>query len=271
MKFGVCAVVKNENLYLREWVEHYISLGFDKIIIYDNNENTGEIPNVVIQDYIDKGIVDIHKKYRGIKNLNFINFQASIFSECLEDYKDQLDWIGFFDIDEFLELCDGKTIQKQFSFINYENFTSILVSWCIMGDKDALYYENKPVTERFTQKLEGAYTTVGISLNGVVKSFVRTNRGIKFVTGPYISTSTDICNSGGLKCFVNDECIALSVPNHFCMYLKHYFTKSLSEYLYKNIQNVVYSRTLDTYKSINGWSEKHEELYQKIIKNKASN
>ena len=31
MKFGVCALIKNENLYLREWVEHYLKLGFDNI------------------------------------------------------------------------------------------------------------------------------------------------------------------------------------------------------------------------------------------------
>ena len=35
-KFGVCAVVRMENLYLDEWIHHYLELGFDKIIIYDN-------------------------------------------------------------------------------------------------------------------------------------------------------------------------------------------------------------------------------------------
>ena len=57
MKFAVCTVLRNEILYLREWVEHYIKLGFDKIYIYDNNDTFGEVPDVVVQDYIDQGML----------------------------------------------------------------------------------------------------------------------------------------------------------------------------------------------------------------------
>ena len=86
MKFAVCAIIKNENLYLREWVEHYIKLGFDKIILYDNNEKNGELPQLVIQDYIDAGIVNIYN-YRGILANTFQAFQVNIYNTCIKDYK----------------------------------------------------------------------------------------------------------------------------------------------------------------------------------------
>ena len=42
MKTALCAIAKNENLYIREWVEYYMKLGFSNIILYDNNNINGE-------------------------------------------------------------------------------------------------------------------------------------------------------------------------------------------------------------------------------------
>ena len=38
----ICSIGKNENLYAREFVEYYLNLGVDKLIIYDNNDINGE-------------------------------------------------------------------------------------------------------------------------------------------------------------------------------------------------------------------------------------
>ena len=36
MKIGVCIRAKDEDKIIVDWVRHYVKLGFDKIIIYDN-------------------------------------------------------------------------------------------------------------------------------------------------------------------------------------------------------------------------------------------
>ena len=41
MKTALCAIAKNENLYIREWVEHYKNIGVSKIFLYDNNDING--------------------------------------------------------------------------------------------------------------------------------------------------------------------------------------------------------------------------------------
>ena len=64
-KICLCTNGKKENLYVREYVEHYISYGVDKIFIYDNNEENGERFQEVINDYINKGYVEIIN-YRGL-------------------------------------------------------------------------------------------------------------------------------------------------------------------------------------------------------------
>ena len=60
MKIAICAIIRNENLYLREWVEHHKHMGFDHIILYDNNNPDGEYPHQVIGDYIMSGFVEVN-------------------------------------------------------------------------------------------------------------------------------------------------------------------------------------------------------------------
>lgn len=57
MKVLLCCCVKCENRYIREWVLHYRQLGFDNIVIYDNNDIGGERLEDVIGDQISDGFV----------------------------------------------------------------------------------------------------------------------------------------------------------------------------------------------------------------------
>lgn len=268
MKFGVCAIIKNENLYLREWVEHYIKLGFDKIILYDNNEINGEIPNVVIQDYIDTGYVDIINWKKTPNNFEeFKRVQINSYNDCLEKYKNELDWIAFFDIDEFLELVYHKKIQYIFdAHKEYNNFNTIIVSWYTIGDENELYYRNEKVQTRFTKHVTGEYAEQD-NIDKFVKSFVKTCSGVKFFDHVHCPWSGDVCNVYGVKCGGNEPAI-LDFPNHDAMYLKHYYTKSLNEYLYKLFKssNFTVNRSIKIYKNINGWTEEHERVYQKFLK-----
>ena len=57
----ICLIGKNENLYIREFVEYYSFLGVGKLIIYDNNDINGEIFENVIDDYIKNTIIFMKK------------------------------------------------------------------------------------------------------------------------------------------------------------------------------------------------------------------
>ena len=54
MQVVVCALAKNEHLYINEWVAHYIKLGVDHIYIYDNDD----LDKPSIKDYINKEYLD---------------------------------------------------------------------------------------------------------------------------------------------------------------------------------------------------------------------
>ena len=46
--------MKNENRYIKEFVEHYKKYGVDKIFLYDNNNVDGERLENIIGEYIKR-------------------------------------------------------------------------------------------------------------------------------------------------------------------------------------------------------------------------
>ena len=48
IKIAICTMAKNENLYIKEFINYYEKLGIDNIFIYDDNDyNTERIKDVV--------------------------------------------------------------------------------------------------------------------------------------------------------------------------------------------------------------------------------
>ena len=64
MNIALCAIAKNENLYIQEWVKYYKDLGISKIFLYDNNDVNGECFEDVLNNYIEDKFVVI-ENYRG--------------------------------------------------------------------------------------------------------------------------------------------------------------------------------------------------------------
>ena len=59
IKICLCAIAKNENLYLEEFVEKYKNIRYNNIFIYDNNYINEENINETISDYIQTCFVKI--------------------------------------------------------------------------------------------------------------------------------------------------------------------------------------------------------------------
>lgn len=132
-KVYLVCIAKLENLYVREFVEHYKDLNIDKIILYDNNDDHGEHFEEVINDYIQSGFVEIIN-VRGI-NPPFINgmfLQPFVYLDAYRRYSKDCDWICYFDIDELL-ILDEKYENNIKNFI----YDKIIVSY--MSDANNLH------------------------------------------------------------------------------------------------------------------------------------
>lgn len=212
-KVAVCAIGRLENRYAVEWVEHYNSLGVDKIFIYDNNHvDDGELFADVLQPYIEAGFVEV---------VYFEGLQKDAYEKCYRDHSDEYEWVGFFDFDELVCIEDGRDIHD---FLNDYEADVVSLNWMTMTDNGLVHYEPKPMAERFTQG-----TGEDFEINRHVKSFVRSGiNGISF-NDPHIP------NAPVLQCenVLHERIEQIPVQPkviHSVAYIKHYNTKTAEEW-----------------------------------------
>ena len=214
-------IIKEENLYIKEYIHYYKKLGVKKVFIYDNNEVKGEKLNGILRNEIISKIVKIIN-VRG-KKRNQINS----YNNCISINRNKYDWLMFFDVDEFLYIENNQTLDEFLSESRYNKCEVIKINWLCYGDNDLLYYENKPVIERFIKNSKFK------RCNALTKSIVNVKNnniswGDKSVHYPYLNVKK-ACDSLGNR--VNIRKRSISPPIHKHIYLKHYRTKSTDEFV----------------------------------------
>jgi len=230
IKICVCTCGKNENRYVREFVEHYKKYGIDKIFIYDNNANDDEKFESVISDYINNGYVEIYN-YR---NLSQIQMQS--FNHCYQNNKNDFDWFIYYDMDEFIYLKNYNNIKQYITKKNFNKCNIIYLNHVIHTDNDQLYYYNKSLFSRFP-KVEN-YKNINMTyqprtiLLDLTKLIIRGNlTNINFISPHFINNITS-CNGFGNIINKNNQ-IHLKNPDHTNYYFDHFYFKSSEEYLEK--------------------------------------
>ena len=106
VNISICVIGKNENIYIREFVEYYHLLGVDKIFLYDNNELNGEYFETMVKDYIKINYIEI------IDVRGLLSIQIPVYNHCYHKNKNIFNWIGFVDIDEYLYIENNETIKN---------------------------------------------------------------------------------------------------------------------------------------------------------------
>lgn len=145
MRVVVCAMAKNENLYINEWVRHYIKLGVDHIYIYDNNDKgTHYVGCYINQDYAKKITIFDIRGATGVK------LQNKVYTSFYQRYNRTFDYCLFCDIDEFL---DGtKDIKGWLSSLN--NPLQVRIKWRLFGDDGCIKRDMKiPVHDFFKKEI----------------------------------------------------------------------------------------------------------------------
>lgn len=221
MKIGVCVIVKNENKYLDEFVDHYLNtVGIDHIYIYDHNDIDGEY----IKNYGDKvTVIDFRGHAKPCQQLAY--------EECYKNYENECDFIMFIDADEYLYIPEtNNDIHKFLLLDKFKDADVITINWVLMSDGNKIYYENIPLKERFA----------GCELwehkdNLHRKNIVRTKLGkinYKCPHVPFLLEKKDsvYITPNGNKTIPAYGDGGFKVYNEF-MHLKHYNTKTLEEFI----------------------------------------
>ena len=61
---AICLFAKQENRYIKEFINYYKKLKINKIFLYDNNDLNGEYFEDILSKYINNNFVEI-VNYRG--------------------------------------------------------------------------------------------------------------------------------------------------------------------------------------------------------------
>lgn len=271
IKICLCCIGKNENLYAREFVEHYKRIGYDNIFIYDNNEKKGERFEEVINDYIKSGFVKIID-YRE-RNVNS-RPQFDAYKDCYERNNKLYNWLSFFDMDEFLEINPKyKSIHDFLKDKIFGKCQNIKINWVMYLNYNNLYYENKSISERMKN------CGCNISENVHIKSTVKGNLFQNYwanIPNPHSSTlKVTSCSSSGK--IISHNSPFNNPPDLTNARLNHYHYKSFEEYclklqrgnadLHKNTNIELVNRRYELLYSKNKNSKEKLEIINKIFNN----
>lgn len=136
-RVGLVALAKDEDHYLKEWIDYNLELGFDDIFVFQNDWK-----------YTGKPISD---KRVHLLEYNGLQPQTRCYNEFLDLHGNEYDFLMFFDIDEFLYIKSKENI-KEF-LAHYVDRDAFFVNWRVFGDNglDCVVNNGFSVKNRFTR------------------------------------------------------------------------------------------------------------------------
>lgn len=226
---AVVCMIKNENQYLREFIEYYKKLGVTNIILYDNNDIDGEIVYSVINDYINSGYVILYN----IKEIHYKGLQLDVYNEVYLNYYNKYDWFIFIDCDEYIILNKHNSIQEYLSQDKFKEAQCIELFWKVYGDNNMIYSNGKPLIDRFTE--ESTSDHVKYFHNRFCKPIVKghleqySHNNLFTYDMHVLFNVSNICDCNGNKYFL--QISPVNDPIYGDAHINHYMTKTISEFI----------------------------------------
>jgi hypothetical protein len=139
---SICAVVRDEGRYLREWLEYHILQGVEHFFIYNNRsvDNTEDI----LKEYQSYDFVTY-------ENMDDVPVQFKAYNRCLREHGKKSRWISFTDIDEFL-VRNSNELQFASALEPFEKHPGIALSWQGFGSNGHIEFTSRLVLNRFTRR-----------------------------------------------------------------------------------------------------------------------
>lgn len=267
MRVVLCAMAKNEHIYINDFVKHYFSLGFDKIYLYDNDD----IDKPYIGDYISPNYRN-RVEIINVRGQHKEGLQQELYTKFYHSHN--FDWCFFCDIDEFLTgVVNVKLWLEQWLF---RNIKQIRVKWKLFGDDDLITRDmSKPVYNVFRKEVKTSLNRNLVdkgTLENQGKAFVRGGVPGVIITSPHFASIKRRDNvipsmlPSGRPCF--SKVTIMENYSHETVFLNHYMTKSLDEFIKQKLDrnDAVYNQhiKLDYYWRINKKTKEKLEYLQNL-------
>lgn len=264
-KICVFTVIKNEHLYLREWIEHNIKIGVDKIYVFEDEGSDSH--KDILDDYEPVELITIEELFRG--RMDKLAFYRSVHrlnqnlwqNECFDYIRHMgvYDWVLVLDIDEFIE-SERDLHETLDRYVDYDEVLLYWINYGANGHVDRPDYVGS-YRSYYTKRCE--YDENDKKYHTIRKKAVN----MRHIKDTYHFISHHHPSS---RCFCNSAGVAdrLSICTDH-IYLKHYITKSFEDYYYKLYKRgMCYKehRSLDDFFKMNSdMAPLKDEILNKIL------
>ena len=227
-KTAICAIIKDEHPYLKEWIDHHLALGIDYIYLY---EDDGETHEEICKEY-DNVFLTAIKDF--VTYEHWCQKQTDVYNKFIETYKDTIDYVFFIDLDEFVMFDDGQNIQSLINICNNLG-GGVLLAWKMYGAEGLINKPNTKVIETYITQSPCVFSQEEMYNKWMYKTFCRLDKG------PIINFHAhDVAKT----------IVPWGHPNIYeVCWINHYITKSWEEWcekLFVRKQNIPI-RTLDEF------------------------
>lgn len=213
----VCLIAKNEAPYLIEWIAYYRVLGFDDVVVYENNSTDNSA--ALLRALASAGKI-IHRRWTLGRTESP---QITAYQDAIR--KAKTDWILFVDADEFLVLHQVDTVHEFLAPFNARpEVSAIGVNWRMFGDSNQEAPDGRPVMERFTMAAVSDFV-----VNRHLKSFSRVKALGKMVHMHACQTNGQMVHPSGSPLKMTDWGLSDEIELEVAQ-VNHYYTKTIAEY-----------------------------------------
>jgi hypothetical protein len=153
-KICIVSSIRNEGIYILEWVAHYRVLGVDSIVIYtnDNTDNSDELLRILAEHGL------IYLRWNETAPNKSPQMKAFRYAFFADEVVSSHEWAMFLDLDEFLVPTMGKMIYPFLSEIesNYAA-SAIAVNWKWFAGSRSYDWQNEMSLVRFRDSRTDAH------------------------------------------------------------------------------------------------------------------
>ena len=174
--FAVCAIQRSSASFIQQWIAHYLIHGASHIVLYDNS-SPGSADKQYLEQvtlpFIRAGYVSMHDWVPEDGSLH----QLDAYNDCLHRYRHRFQWIGFFDIDEYviLNAPPDNCIPSYLKGLN--GYPALAIQWRIMTSRGVFVHDHdKLLLEQYKWQYDDRQSAQWI------KSIVNTNMTVAMKT-----------------------------------------------------------------------------------------
>lgn len=234
-KVSICAIFKNEALYLREWIEYHKIVGVEHFYLYNNNseDNYEEI----LKPYISDGSVTFTQWPQN-------QAQMQCYHNAIDRFSTETEWLSFIDIDEFIVPNSTDNI---YDFLKpfQKNRPVVIAYWRMFGTSGKISRDTNNLVIEDLTVCWNKYVDIGKVFYNTAFPFDKNdsrNSSLHHYSWgkigknalPPVNVFNKICMYG------NNPVSGYADVQKFPLQINHYFTKTYNEYLQKKAKGDVY-------------------------------